>query len=462
MFVNAISKFSFKEMSQLSKFLQRISVFLVTVVCIICSAVTFSEKSKDEGIFIESISEVNKGALTLDLVRTRPIEMLFAGKKIPVESDGYYISERELNESPYVARDRAKSDARRTLSEQISMHIRSISEVKKGRLTRDEIHTVSMIAMKIESETVTAENLENDSIKYHCHIKAVIDDSGFDYADKEKFLETVKKTIEIEKETARINAELNSLKQKYKNASAGERAEIDAKLKDNEKTFSTMMWKEQAYIANYQGNFDQAIEYCYKVIDIDPNSFETWNNLGYAYTYQGNLDKAVECYSRAIELNPNYATAEINIGSVYDSMKNYDKAIEHYQKALGIAPENADALNSIGYVYIQKGDFDRGIEYCQKALNFNARHAAAWNGLAYSYNQKKKFYKAIECCRKAVGLNKNYANAWNNLGYACSKLSRYEESYSAYRNAVKFAPGVSLYRANLDIAKERIYNFKSL
>ena len=460
--MSAISKISLKEMSQLSKFLQRISVFLVTVVCIICAAVTFAEKSKDEGIFIESISEVNKGALTLDLVRTRPIEMLFAGKKIPVESDGYYISERELNESPYVARDRAKSDARRTLSEQISMHIRSISEVKKGRLTRDEIHTVSMIAMKIESETLTSENLENGSIKYNCHIKAVIDDSGLNYADKEKFLETVRKTVEIERETARINAELNSLKQKYKNASAGERAEINAKLKDNEKIFTVTTLKEQAYIANYQGNFDQAIEYCYKVIDIDPNSFETWNNLGYAYTYQGNLDKAVECYSRAIELNQNYATAEINIGSVYDSMKNYDKAIEHYQKALGIAPENADALNSIGYVYIQKGDFDRGIEYCQKALEFNSRHAAAWNGLAYSYNQKKKFYKAIECCRKAVGLNKNYANAWNNLGYACSKLSRYEESYSAYRNAVKFAPGVSLYRANLDIAKERIYNFKSL
>ena len=399
-------------------------------------------------------------------MRTRPTEISATAKKISIEADGFYISEQDLKESVYVAQDRAKIAARRALSEQISLHIKSISEMKNGKFTRDEIHTMSIIVMQIESENITTKNLENNAVQYQCHIKALIDDSNIftqlDYVGREKFRETVKRTIEIEKETARLNAELNSLKKKISTASEVERATINARIQINEKNFTAIMWNEQAYIANYQGNFDKAIEYCYKAIEINANSAEAWNNLGYAYHYKGNLDKAIECYKRAIELNPNDSTPYINIGGVYDSMKNYDMAINFYLQALKVNSQNADALNSLGYFYIQQGDFDKGIEYCQKALEFDKNHAAAWNGLGYSYNQKKKFYKAIECCRKAVGLNKSYANAWNNLGFACAKVNRLEDSYTAYRNAVKYAVNIEMYRNNFEIARKRIDSFKSL
>ena len=440
--------------------------FLMVLITLFAVNLTLVFAKGQEGIFIEAISEINGGNLTINELRTRPTEISDAVKKIPVEADGYYISDDDLKESIYVAQDRAKIDAKRALSEQISIHIKSISEMKNGKLTRDEIHTLSVIVMQIESETVTTKNLEGSAIQYQCHIKAFIDDSNIfkqlDYVGRENFRETVRRTIEIEKETARLNAELNSLKKKIATASEVERAAINARVQINEKNFTAIMWNEQAYIANYQGNFDKAVEYCYKVIEINPTLSEVWNNLGYAYNFKGNFDKALECYNRAIELNQNDSTPYINIGGLYDSMKYYDKAAEYYEKALKISPDNADALNGLGYVYIQQNNFDKGIEYCQKAVEIDSKHAAAWNGLGYSYNQKKKFYKAVECCRKAVGLNKNYANAWNNLGFACAKINRLEDSYTAYRNAVKLSPKIQLYITNLDIAKKRLYSFKSL
>ena len=447
------------------KTLQKLLALQVTFFAI-CHSYTLAEKIEQEGIFIEAISEFNKGSLSIDEIRTRPATFSTSSKNFLVEADGYYIAEETFGESTYVATDRARMDARRALSEQIDLYVKSVSETQNGKLTRDEIHTISVILMQIYDETITTENLETHAISYHCHIKAFVDDSSIldqlDSVSKEQFRETVRQTIEIEKETARINAELNALKQRYKNASSSEQNDINSKLKHNGESINALMLNEQAHVANYRGDFDRAIEYCYKAIEVDPDSFVAWNNLGYAYGYKGNLDKAIECYERAIELNSNDVTSQINIGSVYDSIKQYETAMEHYQRALSIDPNNADALNNIGYAYIQKSDFDNGIEYCRKAVKIDPHNAAAWNGLGYSYNQKKKYYKAVECCRKAVALNKNYANAWNNLGYACSKINRLEEAYVAYMNAIKVAPNIQLYRNNFEIAKKRIDSIKSL
>ena len=458
------------------------------------------DNSVKEGIFIETVSELHNGQLTLDEIRTRPTTISSTGKKFSIETDGYYVVEDDLAESRYVAEERARADAKRLASEQAILHVKTVSEMKKGKLTRDEVYTISVTVLQIESESVTVEVLEDSKIRYRCHLKALLDEVNIfdklEQADKEKFHESVRRAIEIERETARLNSELAVLKEKYKKVSKAEREKIAVELEFNEKKFTAVQWNEKGfefysqndfdkanecfskavefdssyspswnnlgYIANYQRNFDKAVEYCYKAIEIDPNYAAAWNNLGYAYRYKGNFDKSIECYKKALELEPSNISAHINLGNVYDAMKNHDEAIQSYEKALQLTPDYANAWNSLGYAYIHKGDFDKGLEYCTKALKIDNHYATAWNGLAYSYNQKRKFYKAIECCKKAIALSKNYANAWNNLGYACSKVSRYEDSFAAYSRAVKIAPNVQLYRDNLNIARKRIDSFKSL
>ena len=80
------------------------------------------------------------------------------------------------------------------------------------------MHTISVAILQIKSESIVSEVLENSTIQYHCHIEALIDTvNGFEQlniTDKEKFNETVRRTIEIEKESARLNMELAILKKK--------------------------------------------------------------------------------------------------------------------------------------------------------------------------------------------------------------------------------------------------------
>ena len=437
--------------------------FLVVAI-LFWSIQTFA--AEQEAIFIESISELSGGRITRDEIRTRPTTVSPSAKTFSIEINGYYIAGTEPPESRYVAEDRARADARRLASEQASLYIRAVSTSNRGKLTRDEVHTISATVIQIISEDVSTEVVDNGQIQYRCYIRALFDEasifSQLNSADKDKFAESVRRAIEVERENARLNTELVALKEKYRTASASEREKISAEVKRNEEQFEAVQLNALGYIANYQQDFDAAIDYCYKAVEFMPNYAAAWNNLGYAYTYKGTFERAIECYQRAIELAPNDAAPLINLGNIYDELKNFDAAIEYYQRALTVAPDYANTWNSLGYAFIQKGDFDKGIEYCGKAVELDKHYAAAWNGLGYAYNRKQKFYKAIECCRKAVGLNKNYANAWNNLGYACSKVNRFEDSYAAYRNAVKIAPNIQLYKNNLAIAQERLSSFKSL
>ena len=418
-----------------------------------------------EAIFIEAVSEMSGGLLKLDEIRTRPTTLETSDKKFFIEADGYYTANEELDENPHVAEDRAQVDARRYASEQASVYISSISQSKNGKLTRDEVHTISVSVMQVLSETVTIEVVDGTT-QYHCRIKALLSEVGvfaqLDAVDKENFAEAVRRTIEIERESARLDSELAALKEKFQTATNAERQEIRDEVKRNEEKFSAVQLNKAGYVANYRQDFDAAIENCYKAVELDPNYAAAWNNLGYAYRYKGRLERAIECYRRAIELDSTDATAQVNLGNLHAELKNFDAATSCYLAALEVAPDYANAWNSLGYSCLNAGDFDKGIEYCRKALEFDEHNAAAWNGLGYAYNRKQKFYKAIECCRKAVSLNKSYANAWNNLGFACAKVGRNEDSFDAYGKAVKFSPNVKMYRDNLAIAQERISGIKSL
>nr|2AVP_A Chain A, synthetic consensus TPR protein [Methanothrix harundinacea 6Ac] len=69
-------------------------------------------------------------------------------------------------------------------------------------------------------------------------------------------------------------------------------------------------------------------------------SAEAWYNLGNAYYKQGDYDEAIEYYQKALELDPRSAEAWYNLGNAYYKQGDYDEAIEYYQKALELDPRS--------------------------------------------------------------------------------------------------------------------------
>ena len=83
-----------------------------------------------------------------------------------VEADGYYIMGDGLDENQAVAKERARANAKRVASEQAGLFIESISEVKGGKLSKDEIRTIASTVLQIKSDSVNLE-VENEDFNDH-------------------------------------------------------------------------------------------------------------------------------------------------------------------------------------------------------------------------------------------------------------------------------------------------------
>ena len=376
-----------------------------------------------------------------------------------IEADGYYIMGDGPEENAAVAKERARADARRAASEQAGLYVAGMTEVKKGKLTRDEIRTISAAVLEVKEDNVTPEVLGGTVIQYHCRMKAVVDTGSITdqlRQDREEFAKSVRRNEELEADLARVNAELAELKERYKTASESQKQEINREVKRNEDEFTAVQWNEKGHKYNNQGDYRQAIECLRKAIELDPKLATSWNNMGYAYGELGDYNKEIKCCQKAIELDPKYAMPWSNMGTAYGNLGDYNKAIECFRKAIELDPKDAYSWNNMGYAYGELGDNNKTIECYHKAIELDPTFAVPWYNMGCTYGEMGEYNKSIECHRKAIELNPKDAAPWNDMGTAYYHLGNYPKAVECLRKAVELEPESERYQRNLEAAKAKL------
>ena len=335
-----------------------------------------------------------------------------------IEADGYYIMGDGPEENAAVAKERARADARRAASEQAGLYVAGMTEVKKGKLTRDEIRTISAAVLEVKEDNVTPEVLGGTVIQYHCRMKAVVDTGSITdqlRQDREEFAKSVRRNEELEADLARVNAELAELKERYKTASEAQKQEINREVKRNEDEFTAVQWNEKGLERSKRKDYQGAIECYRKAIELDPKYASPWNNMGLAYGKLGDYNKEIECHRKAIELDPKDAYPWNNMGAAYGNLGDYNKAIECYRKAIELDSKDATPWNNMGYAYGSLGDYNKEIECCRKAIELDPTFAYPWNNMGVAYYRLGNYPKAVECFRKAVELEPGNKDVQENL-----------------------------------------------
>jgi len=94
---------------------------------------------------------------------------------------------------------------------------------------------------------------------------------------------------------------------------------------------------------NYDNeNYDKAIEYYTKVLELEPEDPGTMNNLGLALVCKEDYKEAISVYLKSLEIDPNDPITWDNLGIAYEHTNDFEKAKEACQKALELEPSDEE------------------------------------------------------------------------------------------------------------------------
>lgn len=184
------------------------------------------------------------------------------------------------------------------------------------------------------------------------------------------------------------------------------------------------------------GNYQQAIAYFDKAIQLQPRYADAYNNRGLAYSRLGQHQEAIQNFNQVIQINPNDPKAYNNRGQEFGNTGQQNRAFEDYSKAIAIDPKYADAYANRGEVYRSRGEDDKAIPDFDQAVKNNPTHTKAYYGRAQSYNKLNRFDQAIVDFSKVIQLKPDYNPAYSNRGWAYYKKGDSDKAIQDYDQAI--------------------------
>jgi TPR repeat protein len=125
-------------------------------------------------------------------------------------------------------------------------------------------------------------------------------------------------------------------------------------------------------LAENKEEYDKAIQYFNKTLELDDKYTDAYLDLGTLYSEKRLYDKELEVFEKAIQLAPNDFDANYYLALAYEDKELYDKAIIAYTKALELKPNDADALYNTGILYIIMGQKDKALEMANRVIPLNS------------------------------------------------------------------------------------------
>ncbi|HTP41104.1 MAG TPA: tetratricopeptide repeat protein [Nitrospiria bacterium] len=139
---------------------------------------------------------------------------------------------------------------------------------------------------------------------------------------------------------------------------------------------------QQAYELQMKGQLDEAIQYYKLSIDTCPTS-EAYTFLGWTYSFLGRLDDAIDQCYKAIQVDPEFGNPYNDIGAYLIEKGQLDDAVPWLKRAI-TAKRYASyefAHMNLGRVYEQQGDWQQAITSYRQALSANPNYALAARAL---------------------------------------------------------------------------------
>jgi serine/threonine protein kinase/Flp pilus assembly protein TadD/TolB-like protein len=193
---------------------------------------------------------------------------------------------------------------------------------------------------------------------------------------------------------------------------------------------------------------DEAIAYCQRAGQLDPQMPEVHVTLGLLRTRTGHAQEGIDELQGVLKEQPNWPDAVLGLGEAYEGAGRSTEAEQTYRRAIELQPGYWACYNKLGNFYLRHGQFSQALERYQQVVKLSPDNSRGYNNLGVALQQKGSLAQAREAYKKSIALLPN-GDAYSNLGTLEYTQGQYKEAAEAYEKAVGLVPGRSTYWANL-------------
>jgi len=193
-------------------------------------------------------------------------------------------------------------------------------------------------------------------------------------------------------------------------------------------------------ILAHSNNFDEALIFFNKCLEINKNLPDIYFNLGLIFKKKGLLDLSVKNYEEAIKLNPKFLDAYINLGVVFEQQERNDDCLAVLQELIKQDKNNYKAYFNLGNILKKINRFEDSINAYYQAIKINDQQAEIFFNLAIVLKKIGNYEDAIINYEKAIQLQPDYFKAYNNLGVIFSDQRKFSKAFNFFENALKINP----------------------
>ncbi|MFQ6050729.1 MAG: tetratricopeptide repeat protein [Candidatus Hydrothermarchaeota archaeon] len=144
-----------------------------------------------------------------------------------------------------------------------------------------------------------------------------------------------------------------------------------------------------------------------KVEDVEKKGIDA-NKLyerGMSFFKLGEYENAIEFFDRALEIDSNFKLALNNKGACLIMLGRFDEAVKCYNQLLELSPDHVLALSNKGFCLTKLGKYEEAIELFDRILEIDPNNYLAWINRGTTLTSMNMLEEAIECYEKALGIN---------------------------------------------------------
>lgn len=329
--------------------------------------------SEQACVFVESISEGNKGVLSKDEIRTISANIL------QVQGEPHYTTEIVgENVIRFHCHVTAMVDSSNVI-EALQRDKRALDEaVRRNKEMEAELARINRENEELKKRYATA---TSESQKQKIREESQVNSDDFQAA---MFLEIGNQMSHKDNFPLAI--------ENYQKA-----------LSINTKSIAAWNGLGNAYLK--MNNNAKAKECFEKILAMDSRNSDAWEGLGEVYDKANEIVKAKECYEKSLDIDSTNGAAWLGLGMVYYDGNDKLKARECLEKLVVIEPDIEECWHLLGLINHELKDYVKAIDYYTKAVMLNPKYADVYNDRGVAYEELKQYKKAKADFNKAYELS---------------------------------------------------------